>query len=1637
MNSVFDIRRNCVRIKADIKGTGVKFRGSGVLYPIDTDAGYDYVLTAQHILKDTKNEKLSSQLEKITAIEIDISENGSFTTYKTIAKDNIEESLLLIGEDFLIIKIDKGEKQFKSFYLADDLIEEKPMHLYGISGEAQDVITRLNCKCVDKNVEMVNITSPVDNMDSLHGMSGGGVFAMSQPLMYGVLWKHGATGGEFHNVRISQALEEQIREQLTTRGWSPIRFINIAECKQAMYDVYDRVFHDINDTILVNRNSASFPLEARFVMPDFIEEVQSLYSEDSEKEDGDAELGVKSNEKQEEFDTTNIYLKGSEIQEYGEQYLKAFYGQLNKTSNREVRIPAPSILNPDRDILLIVGGPGSGKSSLLKYLTLKLLKGEMAAYDGYLPVWMPFSYMARYSDSDIKSIIQAWLEEGKLWEKYRHYLEYAFEQNKILLIADGIDEWGDEPLQADQIIRKVKSEAEAGSLLAIFSSREYGIANINSPFSDSDTYTIAQLSASQQDELVKKCVEHYNGLVSDTKRTAEFLSAKLRLLRDVDRMKENPMLMTILIGQCLQGNELPHNNIAAMECIVEQLFVKHQQSRKYQAFDYSKSFDFTSNKMLLGVLSKEMFDYYNDGSMDKTQAEILLNQYLNSQTKGKELNNAHTVDDLFSHDTHQLGVIEERIGSRISFINRQLQEFMTAKYLSLDESRSKEFILEHASESRLHQVLLFLFEMMPASAFVRLYQVLKQINTNDYKNYYLYKLKLEVLVRSIKAPKQFLLDEIEVYIQKIEWSSDYDTKHDLLEILLDGLYNTSLVGRVEEFLSKYIPAASVYHDIRLSGLLQVAELTEEERQFVILTIINGDISNKILASEVARTHIIGDGILLEMLNGYITPSTMPEAVAFFIRSVIVDGIDVDKEDILIRNVVTGDIYTRFYQAEFSLFKGDDYKAEDYLNMVPELSYTLNEESIRVLLKYYSKNEIVKEKALKSVSKQFRERGTIGRDIAWKYLLKCWLNDSDVIKAITEELKDSHPFCIGNGYELWQIIQSQEMTPDLKKVIADWAVSRDKKDVMWGVESIIVNMIVDDPRIKSKLLEALEEMTSYQHIVVHPLIKKWGQDADVIERLQKCLNEEPLKNSSWIAGYAYEIYQGDDERIKAYLDRCINVEDSSIMKDRAVSVYINHYKEEFANKYLQRVLRSEILMSDHLLGSKWGILEAIIENYSERQEVKDYLQQHYSDDYRFAGQIIAKYHGTEMASKMLGKWYHMDTRLRLMMIHKIANLSSIDERIEKMLHKFQQEGNAYVLCDTVLCLVEHLKRKGRDADVFKVAEEVFNTTQVTYEYTYKIRFCIYLMYHKLDEYVQINLSTGGREYEFNHYHLFHSDSPYVEKTIADEADYLLSDNMANLRKIVREEKMIYTYMVFFSKYVSPSSEAARIIVNYLIDNKDKIDDANILLFLKKVGNKKSFLKELVMANIDNTNNEMSATVAKIIASDFDRDEDIQELLKLDEWKWYDDSINLLSLNCSLNMNIENLNRIFNEYKESKGGLDNSYASYNFIFSMIDENKVVDNLQYYLMDLQETSVYRMIVNPLTTRLKRDKETAERLFSELLLTDDPRMRVGLYSLLSSAGVKSSELREWRNQQYEHLFEYGHDIVRNRDRQLMVTIQ
>ena len=101
---------------------------------------------------------------------------------------------------------------------------------------------------------------------------------------------------------------------------------------------------------------------------------------------------------------------------------------------------------------VIIGDPGAGKSALLRYLVLDLLREEpqwktVAEHWGeYLPVWLPFNFLAQRvigqtgETATVSLAIKAWLEQNEsaqIWP----LVERALEDHRLLLAVDGLDEW--------------------------------------------------------------------------------------------------------------------------------------------------------------------------------------------------------------------------------------------------------------------------------------------------------------------------------------------------------------------------------------------------------------------------------------------------------------------------------------------------------------------------------------------------------------------------------------------------------------------------------------------------------------------------------------------------------------------------------------------------------------------------------------------------------------------------------------------------------------------------------------------------------------------------------------------------------------------------------------------------------------------------------------------------------------------------------------------------------------------------------------------------------------------------------------------------------------------------------------------
>jgi energy-coupling factor transporter ATP-binding protein EcfA2 len=101
---------------------------------------------------------------------------------------------------------------------------------------------------------------------------------------------------------------------------------------------------------------------------------------------------------------------------------------------------------------VLVGAPGSGKTTFLRHLVLDMLSDSPALtrwarrLGDRLPVWLPFHFFtwrqARYRDANasVAATLRAWLEqhdEAGLWP----LVEVALEDERLLLVVDGLDEW--------------------------------------------------------------------------------------------------------------------------------------------------------------------------------------------------------------------------------------------------------------------------------------------------------------------------------------------------------------------------------------------------------------------------------------------------------------------------------------------------------------------------------------------------------------------------------------------------------------------------------------------------------------------------------------------------------------------------------------------------------------------------------------------------------------------------------------------------------------------------------------------------------------------------------------------------------------------------------------------------------------------------------------------------------------------------------------------------------------------------------------------------------------------------------------------------------------------------------------------
>ena len=385
--------------------------------------------------------------------------------------------------------------------------------------------------------------------------------------------------------------------------------------------------------------------------------------------------------------------------------------------------------------LLLVGEPGAGKSTVLRYVLLDLLSDapslERCAerFGDRLPVWLPFHFLTRrkalFTDeaASLAATLRAWFEQqdaGQLWT----LVSQALDDERLLLIVDGLDEWVEEGAGL-LALKSLEVFISQRAIPALVSTRPFGLTRLQlgSQWRRAD---LASLSEAQQRKLAHLwfAAEHGRGLpgspggaghaAAHQRRVVDDFFSELRQVPELRRLAGVPLFLLALIGLRLAGISLPSRRFDVYEQVVDQLLRDHPALRA--AASASANPGSRPERLrpddVRYVLAHVAHAHQARGEFGPVEEHAVRRDVITAlKDPGycamDEQRAAATAGGFVEVAEGELGVLVRQGPRSVGFLHRVLLEQLAAEHLSrLQPDQLRDVLVEYAADPRWQEVLL-------------------------------------------------------------------------------------------------------------------------------------------------------------------------------------------------------------------------------------------------------------------------------------------------------------------------------------------------------------------------------------------------------------------------------------------------------------------------------------------------------------------------------------------------------------------------------------------------------------------------------------------------------------------------------------------------------------------------------------------------------------------------------------------------------------------------------------------------------------------------------------------------------------------------------------------------------------------
>ena len=355
----------------------------------------------------------------------------------------------------------------------------------------------------------------------------------------------------------------------------------------------------------------------------------------------------------------------------------------------------------EKQYLMVLGGPGVGKSTFLRKLGLEALKGQQGELQhNQIPVFIELKTF-RSKTIDLNTIID---NEFKIcgFPDAQAFTELSLKQGKLLVLLDGLDEVPtDNVNQVIEHIEAFTTQHDKNTFVASCRTAAY-----RSSFKQFTDVTIADFSNGQIKQFIQRWFH------SELDQEADTANQYWQLLKRPENqaakeLAQTPLLLTFLCLIYERKQMLPNQRSTLYENALDLLLSEWSAQKRLKLTPIYQGFH---PKLEKDLLSEIAYTSFEEDRLFFSKADITdrITTYLADTLDASEYLDGQAI---LQEIEVQQGILVERATNTYSFSHLTLQEYLTALYIVNNQLISK-LVSQHLTDQRWHEVFLLVIGLM-------------------------------------------------------------------------------------------------------------------------------------------------------------------------------------------------------------------------------------------------------------------------------------------------------------------------------------------------------------------------------------------------------------------------------------------------------------------------------------------------------------------------------------------------------------------------------------------------------------------------------------------------------------------------------------------------------------------------------------------------------------------------------------------------------------------------------------------------------------------------------------------------------------------------------------------------------------